>query len=204
MPRCRHCRRSVFGSREEIGSRCPYCRQPLYEGQARSRGDAPGDHDNQCAVHAANPALDTCQRCGNFVCSVCWTRWLGQAWCAACVERALEAQEATPEESRAHFRQALLSLVLGLVAWAAWLLAAAMIAVAVARSDREELNVAVVGLAFFLLLFGTLPAVVGIGQGAAAIRTRGSHMILATTGLLLSGLNVAVLIGLLGLSVWQN
>jgi hypothetical protein len=204
MPRCRHCGRSVFGSRQEIGARCPYCRQALYEGGGRDRRGPATASDSRCAVHAANAAVGTCQRCGNFVCSVCRSRWQAHVWCTACVERALEAQEATPEEVRAHFRQALLSLLLGLAAWGSWLVASILIALAIGQGQREEINPAIFGVALLLLLLGCFPAMVGIGQGAAAIRTRGNHMILATTGLLLCGLNIAVLIGLIGLSLWQN
>jgi hypothetical protein len=47
-----------------------------------------------------------------------------------------------------------------------------------------------------LMLGSTLPSAIGLGQGIAALRARGDHMILATLGLILCGLNVGVCIGL--------
>jgi hypothetical protein len=41
-----------------------------------------------------------------------------------------------------------------------------------------------------------------VGQATAALRTRGSHMILATIGLVISGLFVGVMIGLMGFGMW--
>ena len=53
----------------------------------------------------------------------------------------------------------------------------------------------------FTMFLGPLPAAVGVGQGIAAIRARGDHMILATLGLILSGLNVGVFIGIFSFSI---
>ena len=55
-----------------------------------------------------------------------------------------------------------------------------------------------------ILLVSPLAAVVGAGQGAAAIRTRGDHMILATIGLLLSAFQIGAVIGLVTFSVLLN
>ena len=72
------------------------------------------------------------------------------------------------------------------------------------RGLEHEPEVGLVAFAGLLLLASPLPAVLGIGQGAAAIRARGDHMILATAGLLLSGLHVGVLVGMFTFAVWQN
>jgi hypothetical protein len=123
--------------------------------------------------------------------------------CAACVERALEANEAPPEETRAHLRQALLALVFGLVAWGMALLAMVLVVAGMTGGDGGPGFVAV-GLGGLLLLASPLPSLLGVGQGAAAIRARGDHLILATTGLLLSGLHAGAVIGLFLFSVWEN
>src|SRR5438067_252913 len=136
MQRCRSCRSPLRGSRRRIGARCPQCRRPLYEPAAdevdsRARGPAQG----LCAVHPASGAIGTCPRCGNFLCAVCRTRWRGRSLCVACVERALEANEAAPEEVRAHLRQAVLALVFGLAAWGMALVAVLFVAMGMSAGE---------------------------------------------------------------------
>src|SRR5438874_606425 len=108
MPRCPSCREYLRGSRERLGARCPYCHDPLYEKPSvPERVIDPTDaSENGCAAHPHNLAVGICQRCGNYLCTICRTRWRGRSICTACVERALEARETPPEEARAHFRQA--------------------------------------------------------------------------------------------------
>jgi hypothetical protein len=54
-------------------------------------------------------------------------------------------------------------------------------------------------------IFGSaLPAVIGLGLGASALRTRGSHMIFATAGVVLGGVLIGALIGLFTFSLWIN
>ena len=55
-------------------------------------------------------------------------------------------------------------------------------------------------VAIALIFASPLPSVLGLGQGIAALRARGDHMILATLGLVLCGLNVGVFIGLFSFS----
>jgi hypothetical protein len=194
MMRCRECGERLPGDPERFGARCPACRAPLYGAPRPRRRDA--DDDSRCAVHPDNPALGTCGRCGNYVCETCRTRW-GERWlCAACVDRALERKEAGPAEANAHLRQALLALGLGVASWTIFLLGALVAAGAAAGG-----SMGLVALAGLLVLVSPLPAVIGVGQGAAAIRARGDHMIVATLGLVLCGLNVGVLIGLLSFSI---
>ncbi len=143
--------------------------------------------------------MGTCQRCGNYLCTICWTRWLNRSLCTACLERALEAREAAPEETRAHLRQAILAVVFGVAAWGITL-----VAMVLATLGLEVENIILVSLSGFLLLGSPLPAALGIGQGAAAIRARGDHMIMATIGLLLSAFQVGVILGLFLFGIWQN
>lgn len=199
---CQTCGERVRGDADEIGARCPRCRLPLYEDPRMAWGSETGLPDgSRCAAHAQNGAVGTCQRCGNFLCAVCRTRWRNQVVCLACVERALETQEATPTEARAHFRQAILAVIFGVIAWLITLLSVVMI---VMGASGKDMNPVLIGFGVLMLLVTPFPALLGVGQGAAAIRARGDHMILATIGLLLSGIHTGVLIGLFSMALWQN
>jgi hypothetical protein len=197
MTRCPECGERLAGDADRYGARCPACREPLYDRPApRRRGP---DDDGRCPVHPDNPARDTCGRCGNYLCDTCRTRWRDRWLCAACVDLALERKEAVPAEAGAHLRQAILALVLGVGSWAVFLFAFVLVAAGMGGG-----NVVVVALGGLTIIVSPLPAVIGVGQGAAAIRARGDHMILATLGLVLSGLNVGVFIGLLSFSIGLN
>ncbi len=208
MPKCPSCRAVLSGSREALGARCPRCREPLYEwhegAETSARATRPAEESGRCALHGSNAAVGTCQRCGNYLCAVCWTRWRKRSLCIACLERVLEANEAAPEEVRAHLRQAVLAVIFGLAAWGLALLAILLMAGATAGGLEQEPNMGLIVVGFLLLLASPLPAVLGVGQGSAAIRIRGDHMILATAGLLLSGLHVGVFIGMFAFALWHN
>lgn len=200
MPRCPACREWIEGERDQVGARCPHCRLPLYERPELFK-PRPASAENACTLHPGNPALGPCQRCGNFQCDLCRTRWRDRWLCVACVERALEAGEVRPEERRAHLAQGVLSLVLGLAGWVI-LLGAILLAAAVASSGTAEKGV--VALLGFAVLGSLVPSVSGVGLGAAALYGRGHHMILATIGLILSGLHAGALIGLLSFALWNQ
>jgi len=200
MPRCTSCGEYLRESRDKLGARCPNCRDPIFEEPRDPHHGAASletTAQSRCAVHANNGAVGTCQRCGNYLCSVCWTRWLGKAICIGCVERALEAGEALPSELRAHSRQALLSMTFGVIAWIITLIAVIMMV----KGMSGQMNLILVGFGVLVLIASPVPAVLGVGQGAAAIRARGHHMILATIGLILSGLHAGLIVGLFTMSV---
>jgi hypothetical protein len=194
MMRCPECRERLPDDPDRYGARCPVCREPLYdEPPPRRRGP---DDESRCPVHPDNPSRGTCDRCGNYLCDTCRTRWRGRWLCAACVDRALEHKEVSPAEAGAHLRQALLALGLGVTSWAIFIFAILIVAAAMSGG-----SMGLVALGGLVILASPLPAVVGVGQGAAAIRARGDHMILATIGLVLSGLNVGVFIGMLSFGI---
>jgi hypothetical protein len=193
MMRCPECRERLPDDPDRYGARCPACREPLYDQPPPRRRR---DEDGRCPVHPDNPALGTCGRCGNYLCDTCRTGWRNRWLCAACVDLALERKEAGPAEAGAHLRQALLALGLGVTSWAIFL-----VAILIATAAMTGGGMGLVMLAGLIILASPLPAVVGVGQGAAAIRARGDHMILATIGLVLSGLNVGVFIGLFSFSI---
>ncbi|MGH7170584.1 MAG: hypothetical protein ACRELG_09935 [Gemmataceae bacterium] len=197
MNRCPSCDYPLPHDRERIGARCPNCRDPLYEPPGRVSRPARED-EGACALHAGRETVGTCGRCGNYFCEVCRTRWRDQILCAACAERALAAREATPEQARAHFRQALLGLLLGLGAWPVFIMGQVS-AVGAVYANR---NLLLALLALVLVVSSVLMAVVGTGQSAAALRTRGQHMIMATSGFLIGGLFLGVFIGNYVLQLW--
>ncbi len=196
MNHCPSCDYPLPYDRERIGARCPNCRDPLYEPPGRTSRPA-REGEGACALHAGREAVGTCGRCGNYLCEVCRTRWRDQILCAACVERALQSREATPEQARAHTRQAVLGLVLGLSAWGVMLVAVLVAAVAVGLKTPG-----LILLASLLILGAPLVGILGLGQAAAALRSRGRHMIAAVAGLLVSGLFVGAFVGLFVFQLW--
>lgn len=197
MNRCPSCDYPLPSDRERIGARCPNCRDPLYEPPGRISRPVRED-EGACALHAGRETVGTCGRCGNYFCEVCRTRWRNQILCAACADRALASREATPEQARTHFRQALLGLLMGLGAWCFFLLGQLLILGAL----FAERNPLLILLGLLLVVSAVLLAVVGTGQAAAALRTRGAHMILATSGFLIGGLFLGVFIGNYVLQLW--
>src|SRR6185437_2278616 len=129
--------------------RCPNCRDPLYEPPGRVSRFTRED-EGACALHAGRETVGTCGRCGNYFCEVCRTRWRDQILCAACAERALASREATPEQARTHFRQALLGLLLGLGAWVIFILGLLMIG---AASFANNISVLPIVILLVLLFF---------------------------------------------------
>ncbi|MBY0524590.1 MAG: hypothetical protein K2R98_14395 [Gemmataceae bacterium] len=202
MIRCLACDEPLRDDPERMGARCPRCRQPLYEDPRHAIAQYPGSAEaSHCVVHTRSAAVGTCERCGNFLCAVCRTRWRNQVLCVACIERALESKEATPAEARAHLRQSILAIVFGGVAWFGTVLSMVMM---IAGFAGNEPNIGLVGLGVLLLLATPLPGLLGIGQAASAIRARGDHMIMATIGLILSGLHTGIVLGLFTFALLQN
>ncbi len=196
MNRCPSCDYPL--SRERVDARCPNCLDPLYEAPGRASRPA-REGEGGCALHAGRESVGTCGRCGNYFCVVCRTRWRDQVLCPACVERALAAREATPEQDRAHSRQDLLGVLLGIGAWGAIIIGILL------ASAAEAFEAPVLVLPFLLLIpTAILLSVLGLGQAAAALRTRGRHMIAATSGLILSGLFMGVFIGFFVFQLWYS
>lgn len=133
------------------------------------------------------------------MCPVCRTRFRARNLCPTCVERVFESQESTPQDTRAHFLQAILAIVLGVAGWGITLFAIVLIGIGV-----EEESMPLVGIGGLVLLGSPVAAVAGAGLGACAVRTRGNHMIMATIGLLLSAFQIGVIIGLTTFSIFLN
>jgi hypothetical protein len=199
MARCPSCEYPLPENRERVGARCPSCRDPLYEPPGRV-ARAAREGEAACAVHPKNESLGPCGRCGNYLCEVCRTRWRDQVLCPACVERALSSDEATPEQAKAAFRQALVALLLGSGSWVFALLAFVGFVAMVASSEPNLAIIALFGLSFVAAI---VPAVFSMGYAVSVLRARGNHMIMATVALVLSGLYVGAVMGIVVLGVWQ-
>jgi hypothetical protein len=203
MFHCPSCDYPLPNNRERLGARCPRCKDPLYEPAGRVPRKARGD-DNACPVHAGQEAVGTCARCGSFLCEICRTRWRDQIVCAACVDRALQRGEAVQGREQGHLRQGLLSVVLGATAWIA-VLVSEVLGLMVVKSGKVSAAIFLLALVVLgVRLLGVLLAVVGVGLSTSALRARGSHMILATLGLILNGIYLGAFIGLFGFIMWYG
>ena len=202
MSRCPSCDYPLPADRERLGARCPNCRDPLYEPPGRV-GRPAREGEGSCALHTGVETVGVCARCGNYLCEVCRTQWRGQVLCGACVQRALETKEASPEASRQNFVQAMLSLGLGIGAWVltAVGLGTAVFGLATGGGGAQVLML-LLGLAMLASAVGL--AVFGIGSATAVLRVRGGSMILAVLGLLICCLHVGVFIGMFVASIWQS
>jgi hypothetical protein len=202
MLECQYCGEYLYDDLDQMGARCPRCREPLYErgGGPRLAADPGAPRDRgACTVHPASVAVGTCQRCGNFVCRVCCTRWDDRNVCLACAERLAQDRERSPQDPRVHRRQAVLALVCGLSAWGA--IVGGVLLLVLAGTTQAAAGLAL--LAFVLLGGSFLPALFGVGQGAVAARARGDRMFIATSGLVLSASHLGILTGFLLLALWR-
>jgi hypothetical protein len=116
------------------------------------------------------------------------------------VRRALSGAEGSLGQANTHFRHALFSLILSLVAWA---LLALMILVLVFKPTDPGANLGIGLLVLLLLPLISVAVIFAIGLGAAALRVRGNQQILALSGLVLGCLCAAVQIGNISWSIWH-
>ena len=201
MSRCPSCDYPLPADRERLGARCPNCRDPLYEPPGRL-GRPAREGEGSCAVHTGVETVGVCARCGNYLCEVCRTQWRGQIICGACVQRALETKEASPETARQSFVQAMWSVGLGVGAWVLTVLGLCIAGVLFAAGGAGQI-VGVLAL-FAGIAAAAVLAVFGVGNAAAVLRTRGGSMILAVVGLLLSCLDIGIFIGMFVMTIWQS
>lgn len=196
MSRCPSCDYWLPRDREYLGARCPNCREPLYEAAGRL-SQFVQEGDGACALHPDREPVGTCGHCGDYICLVCRTRWRKSVYCVVCVEHALAERQATPEQTRAHARQAILGVLLGVGAWSAFL-GVVLTAVAVNAFEAPIL----VLLIFLLFPASLVMGILGLGQSTAALRRRGPHLIAAAGGLIVSGLFLGAVIGFFVFPLW--
>jgi hypothetical protein len=151
-----------------------------------------------CAAHAHRPAVGACRICKTAFCNLCRTRWRDKVLCPKCAEREMSHPDAGAVDPRVHSRLALWSLFLGLGGWL--LLVGGLLPLLLVRNLSKELAI----LSALAVLLSAVPALLAAGQGAAAVRQRGNRMRAATTGLVLGGSQVGLLLGALLLTFWAN
>src|SRR4051812_19518157 len=157
MLECRHCGEVFRDDPERIGARCLRCRMPLYDRSDAVRREEATPADAKCAKHPLTWAVGTCQRCGGHFCAICRSRWRDQALCLACVEAAMTELQQRPAELKTQKRQAVVSVVLGLVAWVV-ALAAGLPLITLATGQARDTWTVIFGTVALLTL---LPALIG-------------------------------------------
>jgi hypothetical protein len=198
VARCPSCDYPLSEDRERLGARCSHCHDPLYEPAGRIPRIARAG-EASCPVHAGMESVGECARCGEQICEVCRTRWRSQILCAACVDRAMQTHEATPEQARAHRREAERALLLG---GGAWLPSA--IAFGVLSLAGSQPPVLLMFVVFLVIAADVLVAAVGVGQAVAALLVRGERNAVARVGLVLGGLYIGVVLGVGTMFFWQS
>jgi hypothetical protein len=116
------------------------------------------------------------------------------------VERALALGESPPESSSVQRRHAWLSLVASLAAWGLFLLGGLVLLTIYSAHPTAVLNLT----GSVLLLSSFIIGLFALGQGTAGIRERGPRMRVATTGAVLAGVQIGVMVGFLFLNLWHN
>jgi hypothetical protein len=197
MARCPTCEYPLPNDRERLGARCPNCRNPLYEAVGRWTRPARPD-EAACVAHPDCEAVGACLRCGASVCETCRSPWRGQILCVTCVERAYANGEAESTTGRVLTKHALAALLFGCLAW----LLSGLFYYSLRHADASP-SLGMLMLQPLLGLTAGLMALFGVGLGGSALRTRGEHVPLATTGLALSGLLLGALLGLVTFTLWQ-
>jgi hypothetical protein len=135
------------------------------------------------------------------MCETCRTRLHGLLCCIACVDRALGAEEAIPDEERRPARQALAGVIFGV---AAWVVAVTAILLQ-ARCSEGEPNVAIVGtfMATLMLVTSVLPATLGVGLCMAALTKPKVAQVPGLVGLILGATYICCALGVGVLGLYQ-
>jgi uncharacterized paraquat-inducible protein A len=119
----------------------------------------------QCARHARNAAVASCERCGAFMCALCRIDADGKSLCAACFERLRASGELeSASTSSRSFRTLGLHLgILGLPFMAAGILIGPASVIATVRGMRQERKEGTAGETFGAVLALVLGAVSTLG-----------------------------------------
>lgn len=198
---CRHCRMQVRRDLIKTAARCPHCRLPLYEKpETQRRPPASAAGLGSCLLHPHNDAIGRCRRCNQLFCGICRTRWHDDLLCMACFNQVLETNEKLPRETQLQRRQALTSVVLAVLGWV--LLVGSGLMLWSMREGQGSRDTAILTLVVFLVSF--VPALVGLGQATATLRSRGERMVPATWGLVLASLQIGLTIGVIVLNITHN
>ena len=174
---------------------------PLFERPPKRR--AADKELGDCGKHARTPAVAKCIRCGRLLCAACRTRWQDEATCPECIEQSLASGDPLPHEKQRHERQAWTGVILAAMGWIAALLVFWPLTYLHGTGGIVPAGGWVfLGTVFYFLSF--IPAVFALGQSASALQLRGPLRSVATCGLVASGLQLGVLVGVIFLNLWHN
>ncbi len=137
------------------------------------------------------------------MCLVCRTRWHEEATCPECIDQSVASGEPLPQETQRQQRQAWTGVILAFSGWFMALLVLWPLTSlhSTAANDTGKYWV-YLGTFFFFASF--IPALVALGQCTAALRLRGPLKPLATCGLVGSGVQLGLLVGIIVLNLWHN
>lgn len=202
MLECPHCFRIFRAEPEKLGARCPKCRQPLFERAPKRR---PTDKDlGPCARHPGSMAIAKCSRCDKLMCMVCRTRWHEEATCPECIDQSVASGEPLPQETQRQQRQAWTGVVLACTGWFMALLVLWPLTSLHSSGAANDWGKWWVYLGTFFFFSSFIPALVALGQCTAALRLRGPQKLLAACGLVGSGAQLGLLVGIIVLNLWHN
>ena len=193
---CPACGEMFRGNIDRFGARCPNCRRPLYEPPETHRSRFKRRPEGECAHHPDNQAVGPCKRCGALLCTICKTKWFDQVLCVECLNRVMSTEQSRPEDVKNHRRSAMYSIILGGSGWL--LVVLGSLPFLLSQSSQAAL------WSGALVLTGLIPALIACGLATAAIRTRGDRMIPATCGLVISGLQIGLMLGMLIINIWHS
>ena len=199
MIECPYCYRVFRQPPEKMGARCPKCRMPLYEDPSKRRRTSEQDL-GPCAQHPDARSVAKCSRCDGLLCLTCRTRWQEEVVCPQCIDNSIADDEPSPQEAQLQSRQAWISLILALSGWMLFLMTLAP------YSTFHQMVVPKIMIfgTYFFFLISFLPSIFALGHALAAIRLRGDFLKLAACGLVCSGAQLGVAIGILVLNLWHN
>jgi hypothetical protein len=136
------------------------------------------------------------------MCSTCRTRWHEEILCPGCVDHSLTLDEPGPQEGQRQHRQAWLSIGFALSGWMVLLLM--LWPLANFHSGPPGSHDSMVYMAGLFFFSSFVPALLGLGQAASAVRLRGRHQKVAAYGLAFSGAQLGVMLGLFLINLWYN
>jgi len=115
--------------------------------------------EGACATHPDNPAITYCERCGDFICQLCYTPTEGRRYCPRCFD--LLYQRGALSFTQRRFQKARLSIWLGVAS--------------------------ILGLCMYCVP-GLILGIIGLYQGVAALRDIDEHPDLPDRNLALAGI----------------